>query len=216
MVLTKKICVLFVAAMFVAMSSCKKDEPVIDNPVVDNPLVNVIEININTTAADVAKAELLNAQGDLIAEIATATYQNNKFVLNLPAELDASMLSYATEGITDSRISISNNQAKSAGMQIAAYKNDILVGYLVMSEKTTQASTKEQVFHYADRDFTITGDYYDYYSGFVMHQIYDVHLKKGWNRVYAIANSVMTTEGITYTIRMTTAAQAGLAWMIVP
>ncbi|MDR2823571.1 MAG: hypothetical protein LBB41_00055 [Prevotellaceae bacterium] len=200
----------------VSMSSCdKKDEPGSDDPTVDNPTVSSINININTSSADVAKAELLNTSGDLAAEIATATYQNNKFVLNLPAELDASMLSNVELGINDSRVSVSNPQAKVAVMQVAAYKNDILVGYLVMTE-ITQNGGKEQAFMYSDRDVSITGDYSDNYDGIVFRQIYEMHLKKGWNRYYVIVNNTISPTGFTQTVRMTTSAQAGLAWEIVP
>jgi len=200
---------LFVVAVIAAiLASCKTNEPDVDNP-------NAIVIDISTTQADKAQAELLNYQGDLIGVMATANYENGKFVLNLPAEVDVTNLSLASQSVFDPRITVSNPQARLGGLQISAYKGNIFVGYFVMAE-VGQSSSKEQTFVYADRDVNVLGDYQDeILEGLVFRQIYEMHLKKGWNKVYAIQSNTFTGAGIQSTVRMTTSAQAGLRWMIV-
>ena len=197
-----------VAVVAVLLVSCKPSEPEVDNP-------NAIVIDISTTQADKAQAELLNYQGDLIGIMATASYKNGKFVLNLPAEVAAANLSLASLGTFDPRIAVSNSQARVGGLQISAYKGNILVGFFVMAD-VGQSSSKEQTFIYADRDVNVLGDYQDeIFEGLIFRQIYEMQLKKGWNKVYAINSNTFTVEGMQSTLRMTTSAQAGLRWMIV-
>jgi hypothetical protein len=113
-------------------------------------------------------------------------YENNGFILNLPAIVSDKYLYNLAEGLYKAGFkgTISDTKAKMGASVIWAYNIEgERIGLFVMGDMTNAITSN---YMYADRNLTIKG-YIDIDDDDFVRIEYDYSLKKGWNTVYQIS-----------------------------
>jgi len=118
-------------------------------------------------------------------EIAFGNYTNGGFTLTLPTTIDTELLHNL--GSFSRHLSVSDRNVRLFGIngsKFYAYNSDDnrIGNFYIVNVDINPVGEVE--FTYADRDVTIVGSYLNY--------IYNVSLKKGWNRVHSITNGDQT------------------------
>ncbi|MDR0969201.1 MAG: hypothetical protein LBM67_01520 [Lentimicrobiaceae bacterium] len=120
--------------------------------------------------------------------IAQAPYQNNGFVLELPATMGAKYLETLElddDELLEAGISISNKNVKIFFLEylIGYNVDDDEIGDFYLGEET-ENSLHYTFWVYVDGDVTIKGEYKDIHDDYGVIEKCDLTLKKGWNIVY--------------------------------
>jgi hypothetical protein len=144
------------------------------------------------------------------AIIASATYSNGGFTLNLPATVDAK---YLRTRFSDypSGIKVSDTNTKTFDfVDVSAYKNGKSVGYFEYYAAVSDDSEVATVFIYVDRNVNINGSITnkDEYDETITYD--NVSLKKGLNKMYVKETDSEKNKIYTQVVTMT--EPSGLKW----
>ncbi|MDR1199709.1 MAG: hypothetical protein LBK94_11990 [Prevotellaceae bacterium] len=185
-----------------ALCSCSKDD---ENENETGAIQNIITAAVENGASyseiiDTVKAEVEDYYGS-DAIIARAPYTNGGFTLTLPASLSAQYLSaadYIPQGIT-----VSNPNVKGGSVGLYAYKSGFEAGEFYYGTNNCMGQ-----LIYVDGDVIITGSSTVTYGATFTIKI-NVHLKEGWNMVYA---KLTPKANDSYETELTIKVPAGAKW----
>jgi hypothetical protein len=203
----------------VAISSCKKDDD--DDGSIGNTLTVTVEngssLNekIDAVKVEIEYGKLSSYDWDTY-EATNAPYSNGGFTLTLPETVSDTYLEAFDAGDFEEGITVSNFNVKTGYAYIEAYKADDNTGFFYHGTGTADEDWEGELV-YSNGDVSITGSYtdtYDWEDSDGVHtetytEKYNVHLKKGWNRVY----EKDTEKGNnTYEEETTTTVPSGAKW----
>jgi hypothetical protein len=194
----------------VALCSCSKDDDENDNAQIPyNTFIDVENGASYNEKIDVAKAEIYLGSSNNYVTLASATYENGGFTLDLPESVSAQYLEgIGFAGSVPQGLTVSNLNVKTGWVDLDAYKSDTKTGYFYHGTGDWEGG-----FVYFDSDCNMTGSYTNTYTyseiTYTDKETYNVHGKRGWNMVYLKS----TNKGnYTYEYEYTTAAPAGAKW----
>jgi len=200
------------------------DNPPEDDPPVNDPVLVGITIdatNVINSSSNIATvtAEVWdNEVSDNSAIIATASYKNNGFSLNLPATMPAKYL-VSLSGIEDAMvgITVSDKTAKFVTLsKIGALdKDENEIGELIYSTDPYLGDNNisAALWFYVDKNVTLNGEnQQDYGYEDYIFKFNNFILKKGWNICYATETHTynQSTEKETYTVTYSTQKPSGV------
>ena len=161
--------------------------------------------------------------------LASGTYFNGEFSLELPAKVDDKYLdshlfdeefptsikvsdkrvkigafSFSTTNLDDSK----ENQIPTTG-GLVVYRGKV---YPLVHAKSDDISTTEGLFYYADRNCSITGTMTASDGHYTI--TYSVHLKRGWNIVYHTEKYMETTDKQIRIEEFSTIPVSGMKWYV--
>jgi hypothetical protein len=174
----------------VAICSCNKDEDENNagNSVISNNTITaVVENGVNYNGKiDIVKAEILSGTGASGITLASASYGNGGFTLNLPANVDAQYLSDADE-LLPPGLTISNPNVKACVVGLNAYKSgsQTRTGFFY----TEIEGWEGEELIYADGNVNVTGSH-SAADGEISD--FNLHLRKGWNMMYFKGDNIST------------------------
>jgi hypothetical protein len=187
-VMKHKFLIIAFVNLFIVMALCACDKD--DNGYEEAP---TSVLRNNTIIAIVAYGDLFNDKVSIVkatidsadteVDIASAPYSDGGFTLKLPETLSDSYLEeieyHSLDGIT-----ISDPKVKTATVyELDAYMSDDNVGYFYFASSTNLVCQHT----YSNGDVSITGVGTEEYKDDERYKNtykYNVHLKKGWNRIY--------------------------------
>jgi hypothetical protein len=169
------------------LNSCDKDDDNNGSANSDNASkITATNVACSSTQIKTAKATAYWESGDDYSSdvIAQAPYQNNGFILELPATLGDKYL-FTIDMDDMEGIYVSENNFKSSFPVILRGYNgdDNEIGYFYLAE--INWSWHETSWIFVDRDVTIKGENVDEIYGYKYIEKYDLTLKKGWNIMYS-------------------------------
>jgi hypothetical protein len=152
--------------------------------------------------------------------LATGTYSNGGFRINLPATVDEKYLEPSIENLLEFTSSflteyygmkVSDSNAKYSWVSIYGYdKSDNHVASFSYEVEYKDIAEITGHYIYVDRDVTITGLHKGIY-GYSTSTTFNLSLKKGWNIMYAKYSRASDTEGDE---EWTNDAPSGIKWWV--
>ena len=157
---------------------------------------NVIDGSSDITTV---KAIIYGEDDDYI--VASGEYKNNGFKLDLSKAVPDKYLECV--GDIPASIVVSDKNAKVTNLEIHAYNSS---GDEIGTFYFEDVNEIEATYIYADRNFTIKGEYTENYEDYTYTMKFDCSFKKGWNLIYS--KSDVNASG--YTSTMLTQKPAGI------
>ncbi len=140
---------------------------------------------------------------------ASGQYSNGGFTMTLPETVSGEYL-YSPE--FEEGVMVSDANAKMGDVYFVADKSDIQVGEffcLTYAPGDDVTSGCQAFYVYADKEFSITGEYERNYGDEYMYKYtYNMTLKEGWNIVYR----TFTMSGTTRAYVHNNTASSGMKW----
>jgi hypothetical protein len=193
------------------LCSCSKDEDDENGnaQVPDNKFTAVENGASYNGKIDVVKAEIYSESSSNYITLASTTYENGGFTLDLPESVSAQYLEgLDVEEDVPEGLTVSNLNVKTGWVDLDAYKSNSETGYFYHGTGDWEGGLV-----YFDSDCNMTGSYTDTdtYSEitYTDKYFYNVHGKKGWNIMYYKE----TKKGdYSYEEEITTQVPAGAKW----
>ncbi|GHV62411.1 hypothetical protein FACS1894195_4290 [Bacteroidia bacterium] len=173
---------------------------------------------VGVDVIDVIKAIFTYGENDEYEyEVATGTYADGGFTIDLPVTVNAKYLTSLSKGLT-ADVKFSDASVVGTGFgELWAYKDGEKVGffnYALPIDRSESGVTG--AFMYVDSDVTISGSYSKDEDGLTITEVYDnITLKKGWNELYI--QWALSASDMTLTVSGTTTNHWGrLKWTFQP
>jgi hypothetical protein len=178
--------------------------------------------SITSIVATVANGSAFDSRIDKVVvytqddyQVATAAYENGRFVINLPKIVENSHLRKVYT--YQPNLQVSNSNALGIGVRLYAYQSENRVGEFFYAKNT--GIPTEALFVYVDRDVRITGKHSierwppNPHQSAISHiNDHDISLKKGWNIIYFNETSTQQDQHLIPTEVITTHTPEGLKW----
>lgn len=198
----------------VSQKATKEDGTVLEPDVITGRTLTALveDGSAYNSLIDNVKALINKENDDNEYEVASGSYANGGFALNLPQNVLNDQLENITE-VMPEIVTISNKNAKMGDAYIVGYKSGTQVGMFWYSNyppDTEVSSGCYTIFVYVDADVTITGSYSEMDGEYTHEELYDASLKKGWNTLYCDFSDSPSTK--TATATFTTNNPGGMKW----
>ncbi len=191
-----------------ALMGCKKDD---DDSPGSSSVDNTYTVKVESGSSYNSKIDNVKAFIDENYEIASGSYANGEFKLDLPETVSSSRLESIAEDMPET-VTISNKNAKiGVADYIAGYKSGIQVGsfsYSNYSPDKEVDSGCDANLVYVDSDVTVTGSDSGKYGEYTYSVSVNVSFKKGWNILYMNFSYSSSAE----TVTVTTKDPGGMKW----